>query len=219
LGQRCLQPSESLSDGEGSAEIHGGKKHRRRPSKNKRRWRPYKELTWEEKKARDERAKLRASRIRAELAAKGLPLAPYNTNEFLMEEHDQKEPDLKAGLFPKKSISKSRDTTEEEEEEEEDDDDDDDSDKLVVDEGNFSETYERYHAESLQEMSKHNLIQEYLELEKSLSKMEDENKKLRQRLEERKRGGSSNENSKIRELELQLELEKMKNENLKLMRE
>lgn len=42
-----------------------------------------------------------------------------------------------------------------------------------------SETYERYHAESLQNMSKQELIKEYSELEKCLSRMEDENNRLR----------------------------------------
>lgn len=157
----------------------GKKKHRRRPSKKKRHWKPYYKLTWEEKKKFDEKQSLRASRIRAEMFAKGQPVAPYNTTQFLMDDHDQEEPDLKTGLYPKRD---------------------------------FSETYERYHAESLQNMSKQELIKEYLELEKCLSRMEDENNRLR--LESKRLGG---DDARVRELEL--ELDRLRAENLQLLSE
>lgn len=134
----------------------GKKKHRRRPSKKKRHWKPYYKLTWEEKKKFDEKQSLRASRIRAEMFAKGQPVAPYNTTQFLMDDHDQEEPDLKTGLYPKRTAAKSDDTSDEdfmEEAGEEDGGSDgmggDGSEFLQRD---FSETYERYHAESLQNM-------------------------------------------------------------------
>nr|3S9G_A Chain A, Protein HEXIM1 [Homo sapiens]3S9G_B Chain B, Protein HEXIM1 [Homo sapiens] len=73
----------------------------------------------------------------------------------------------------------------------------------------FSETYERYHTESLQNMSKQELIKEYLELEKSLSRMEDENNRLR--LE------SKRLDARVRELEL--ELDRLRAENLQLLTE
>ncbi|KAJ8344788.1 hypothetical protein SKAU_G00289810 [Synaphobranchus kaupii] len=106
----------------------GKKKHRRRPSsKKKRRWKPYFKLTWEEKKEFDERETARASRVRAEMFAKGLPVAPYNTTQFLMEEHDREEPDLNTELGGRRSIGANRaeDTASEEDcfDFEEDDDD------------------------------------------------------------------------------------------------
>ncbi|XP_004458806.2 protein HEXIM1 [Dasypus novemcinctus] len=193
----------------------GKKKHRRLPSKKKRHWKPYYNLTWEEKKKFDEKQSQRASRVRAEMFAKGQPVAPYNTTQFLMDDHDQEEPDLKTGFYPKRAAAKS-DTSDEdfmEEAGEEDGGSDgmggDGSEFLQRD---FSETYERYHAESLQNMSKQELIKEYLELEKCLSRLEDENNRLRL---ESKRLGS--EDARVRELEL--ELERLRAENLQLLTE
>ncbi|XP_063107828.1 protein HEXIM1 [Cavia porcellus] len=192
----------------------GKKKHRRRPSKKKRHWKPYYKLSWEEKRKFDERQSLRASRVRAEMFAKGQPVAPYNTTQFLMDDHDQEEPDLKTGLCPRraaKSDSSDEDFLEEAGEE------DGGSDGMGGDGGeflqrDFSETYERYHAESLQNMSKQELIREYLELEKCLSRMEDENNRLR--LESRRPGGDE---ARVRELEL--ELDRLRAENLRLLRQ
>ncbi|XP_068775353.1 protein HEXIM1 [Struthio camelus] len=195
------------------------KKHRRRPSKKKRRWKPYSKLSWEEKQQFDERQSLRASRLRAEMFAKGQPVAPYNTTQFLMEDHDQEEPDLKTGLYPRRAAAKSDDTSEEdflEEAAEEDGGSDgmggDGSEFLQRD---FSETYERYHVESLQNMSKQELVKEYLELEKCLSRMEDENNRLR--MESKKYGGEAAEAARVRQLEL--EVDRLRAENLQLLQE
>lgn len=192
----------------------GKKKHRRRPSKKKRHWKPYYKLTWEEKRKFDEKQSLRASRIRAEMFAKGQPVAPYNTTQFLMDDHDQEEPDLKTGFCPKRSATKS--DTSDEDFMEEGGEEDGGSDGMGGDgseflQRDFSETYERYHAESLQNMSKQELIKEYLELEKCLSRMEDENNRLR--LESRRPG----DEARVRELEL--ELERLRAENLQLLSE
>lgn len=194
----------------------GKKKHRRRPSKKKRIWKPYYKLTWEEKRKFDEKQSLRASRIRAEMFAKGQPVAPYNTTQFLMDDHDQEEPDLKTGFYPKRAAAKS--DTSDEEFMEEAGEEDGGSDGMGGDgseflQRDFSETYERYHAESLQNMSKQELIREYLELEKCLSRMEDENNRLR--LESKRLGGG--EDARVRELEL--ELDRLRAENLQLLSE
>ncbi|NXM96826.1 HEXI1 protein, partial [Sylvia borin] len=182
------------------------KKHRRRPSKKKRRWKPYSKLSWEEKQQFDERQSLRASRLRAEMFAKGQPVAPYNTTQFLMEDHDQEEPDLKTGL----------------EEDFLDDaaDEDGGSDGMGGDgseflQRDFSETYERYHVESLQNMSKQELVKEYLELEKCLSRMEEENNRLR--MESKKAGGEAVDPARVQALER--EVDRLRAENLRLLRE
>ncbi|XP_053121690.1 protein HEXIM1 [Hemicordylus capensis] len=210
-GQRCRpQPG-----GEEERQL-GKKKHRRRPSKKKRHWKPYYKLTWEEKKKFDEKQSQRASRLRAEMFAKGQPVAPYNTTQFLMEDHDQEEPDLKPDLCPKRSATKSDDTSEEDFMEDEDGGSDgmggDGSEFLQKD---FSETYERYHVESLQNMNKQELIKEYLELEKCLSRMEEENNRLR--VENKKFAGDSTEDPRVRQLEQ--ELDSLRAENQKLLKE
>lgn len=201
VGQRCRPQAV----GEEEKQL-GKKKHRRRPSKKKRHWKPYYKLSWEEKKKFDEKQSQRASRLRAEMFAKGQPVAPYNTTQFLMEDHDQEEPDLKTDLCPKKAATKSDETSEEDFVEEEDGGSDgmggDGSEFLQKD---FSETYERYHVESLQNMSKQELIKEYLELEKCLSKMEEENNCLR--MENKKFMGDL------------MELDRLRAENQKLLKE
>ncbi|OCT60056.1 protein HEXIM1-like [Xenopus laevis] len=199
----------------------GKKRHRRLRSKNKRQWKPYSKLTWEEKKELEERQSQRASRIRAEMIAKGQPVAPYNTTQFLMEDHDQEEPDLcppprkSSAALPLAIINSSYkgDSTDDDLEEEEDETGSDgmggyDGEDFL--QRDFSETYEKYHAESLQDMSKQDLIKEYLELEKCLSRMEEENNRLRlQSLS----SAPAADHRDTRIQELQLELEKLKEEN------
>ncbi|XP_043530998.1 protein HEXIM1-like [Chiloscyllium plagiosum] len=234
-------PGGGVGGGTGGGALAGGKKrHRRRPSKKKRRWKPYFKLSWEEKKKLDERESVRAAKTRAEMFAKGFTVAPYNTTQFLMEEHNQEEPDLNpggagggggagAGGPPRRAV-KSDETSEEDElllldEEEQQD---SGSDGMGGDGGgeflqrDFSETYEKYHAESLQNMTKQELIREYLELEKCLSRLEDENNRLRGRLDGGKaaviaRAGELESSNKLKELER--EMERLRAENLQLLKE
>lgn len=212
------EPGAPGGEGPGVRRQPGKKKHRRRPSKKKRLWKPYYKLTWEEKQQFDEKQSLRASRLRAEMFAKGQPVAPYNTTQFLMDDHDQEEPDLKTGLCPRARPAKSDDTSGDDDFADDDaDEDGGGSDGMGADGGeflrrDFSETYERYHAESLQNMSKQELIKEYLELEKCLSRLEDDNNRLR--LEGRRQAG---DDARLRELEQ--ELERLRAENLQLRAE
>ncbi|XP_041029379.1 protein HEXIM1-like [Carcharodon carcharias] len=204
------------------------RRHRRRPSKKKRRWKPYFKLSWEEKKKLDERESVRAAKTRAEMFAKGFTVAPYNTTQFLMEEHNQEEPDLNTGVCPKRA-GRSDETSEEEELDEEEQ--DSGSDGMGGDGGgeflqkDFSETYEKYHAESLQNMTKQELIREYLELEKCLSRLEDEKNRLRGRLDSLKatRGGDAAAAAAAaaeRQMqEIESEVEKLKAENQRLEKE
>ncbi|XP_040191901.1 protein HEXIM1-like, partial [Rana temporaria] len=184
----------------------GRKRHRRLPSKKKRSWKQYNKLTWEKKRL-EERESRRVSKMRAEMFAKGQPVAPYNTTQFLMEDHGLEEPDLCPP--PKRAPAAlppiHLDSTE---------DDGTGSDGMASDDGtkflqkDFSETYEKYHVESLQDMSKQELIREYMELEKCMSRMEEENNRLR-----------SQQADPPRLHELEMELEKLKEENRRLRRE
>ncbi|KAM8824141.1 protein HEXIM1 [Synchiropus picturatus] len=209
----------------------GKKRHRRRTSKKKRSWKPYCKLSWEEKKALEERETVRASRLREEMFAKGLPVAPYNTTQFLMDEHDREEPDLntETGVRRPSGVrSRMEDTGSEEDFFDEDEDEDDGSgggSDGIGRPGNaggeflqrdFSETYEMYHRESLQNMTKQELVQEYLELEKCMSRLEEENNRLRRALEP---GGQTVESSLLRLRELERELEKLKAQNTQLLQQ
>ncbi|KAG8193815.1 hypothetical protein JTE90_029549 [Oedothorax gibbosus] len=77
----------------------GGRKHRAgRFQKIK--WKPYLQLSFEEKKYLDEREARRAQRIRDKKAAVGIPVAPFNTSQFLINDylscHDLKTPDYES---------------------------------------------------------------------------------------------------------------------------
>lgn len=201
----------------------GKKRHRRRTSKKKRHWKPYFKLSWEEKKALDEKETARASRVREEMFAKGLPVAPYNTTQFLMDEHDREEPDLNTesgGVRRQSGIGVGlEDTGSEEDFLENDEEDEDEGSDGIGRPGNaggeflqrdFSETYEMYHVESLQNMTKQELVQEYLELEKCMSRLEEENNRLRKAME-------PPESSPTRLRELEKELERLRAQNTELL--
>lgn len=201
----------------------GKKRHRRRASKKRRNWKPYHNLSWEERKALEEKETARASRVREEMFAKGLPVAPYNTTQFLMDEHDREEPDLNTSGVG----GRMEDTGSEEDLFENEDEDDDDGSGGGSDgigrpgnaggeflQRDFSETYEMYHVESLQNMTKQELVQEYLELEKCMSRLEEENNRLRRAVEP---GGLTVESALVRLGELERELERLRAQNTELL--
>lgn len=208
----------------------GKKRHRRRTSKKKRNWKPYYKLSWEERKAQDERETARASRVREEMFAKGLPVAPYNTTQFLMDEHDREEPDLntETGVRRPSGVGgRVEDTGSEEDLFDNDEEDDEDGSGGGSDgigrpgnaggeflQRNFSETYEMYHVESLLNMTKQDLVQEYLELEKCMSRLEEENNRLRRAVEP---GGLTADGSRVRVREMERELERLRAQNTELL--
>lgn len=210
----------------------GKKRHRRRTSRKKRNWKPYCKLNWDERKALEERETARASRLREEMFAKGLPVAPYNTTQFLMDEHDREEPDLNTNTGVRRPSGvggRMEDTGSEEDlfdnEEEDDDDGSGGGSDGIGRPGNaggeflhrdFCETYEMYHVESLQNMTKQELVQEYLELEKCMSRLEDENNRLRRAVEP---GGLTVESSLVRLGELERELERLRAQNTELLQQ
>ncbi|MBN3309914.1 HEXIM protein, partial [Amia calva] len=173
--------------------------------------------------------------------AKGLPVAPYNTTQFLMEEHDLEEPDLNTELGGRRpcGASRSEDTASEEEfvdaaEEEEDcsgggSGGGSDGMGRPGDAGgeflqrDFSETYEKYHVESLQNMTKQELVREYLELEKCMSRLEDENNRLRLRDGKSPDGTvdtpQPQPDPRLQELEKELERLRAQNSELRLQNE
>ncbi|XP_019949876.1 protein HEXIM1 [Paralichthys olivaceus] len=208
----------------------GKKRHRRRTTRKRRNWKPYYKLSWEERKALEEKETARASRLREEMFAKGLPVAPYNTTQFLMDEHDREEPDLntETGVRRPSGVGgRMEDTGSEEDlfdnEEEDDDDGSGGGSDGIGRPGNaggeflqrdFSETYEMYHVESLQNMTKQELVQEYLELEKCMSRLEEENNRLRRAVEP---GGLTVESSLVRLRELERELDRLRAQNTELL--
>ncbi|XP_048857041.1 protein HEXIM1-like [Brienomyrus brachyistius] len=235
----CSQVQGEGGDYEGVSSCSGGglldarlgkKKHRRRPSKKKRRWKPYCKLSWEEKKELDERETARASRVRAEMFAKGLPVAPYNTTQFIMEEHDREEPDLNTELGVRRSLGIGPLEESASDDDYLDAEDEDDCSGAGSDgmgrpgnaggeflQRDFSETYERYHVETLQNMTKQELVQEYLELEKCMSRLEEENNRLRCAGGSQYISATQPDASLLKQLEM--ELEKLQAQNGELRKQ
>lgn len=79
--------NEDNNVGGNSGSVLRRKKHRRGRSK-KRKWKPYTKLTWEEKTRVLEKESLKAQRLIAERLANGKAVAPYNTTQFLIEDHN-----------------------------------------------------------------------------------------------------------------------------------
>ncbi|XP_075415510.1 protein HEXIM2 [Tenrec ecaudatus] len=205
LGWNSRDPR-AQSPGACSAEaVLGRKKHRRRPSKRKRHWRPYLELSWAEKQQRDERQSQRASQVREEMFAKGQPVAPYNTTQFLMNDRDPEEPDLGVpyGVSHPGSSGESEAW------------DSEGRDQAHGEflQRDFSAAYECYHSESLQGRSKQELVRDYQELERRLSQAEEEMRRLQQL----QRSASQQSSSQVDELTA--EVQRLQTENQRLRQE
>ena len=172
---RNMANDAELADDDASRRgVNNNKKHRRGKNKGgKRHWKPYNKLSWEERKALDERESRRAQRKRQQRFANGQPMAPYNTTQFLMEQH-QVDDDIEDNLRQRNEAagdnvglgngSGSVDSSEEYIDSPEDDD--------LFMAKDFSETYDNVHAERLQNMTKEELVIELLELESRVERLE-----------------------------------------------
>ena len=67
------------------AEDQTPKKKRHRRGKHRRRWKPYSKMTLEERQQAESREAARAAKREREMMGK--PAAPWNTTQFIMEEH------------------------------------------------------------------------------------------------------------------------------------
>uniref|UniRef100_A0A023GKD4 Putative hexamethylene bis-acetamide inducible 1 n=1 Tax=Amblyomma triste TaxID=251400 RepID=A0A023GKD4_AMBTT len=147
----------------------GGRKRKNRRGKSKKRkWKPYYKLSWEERRELEERESRRANRLRQRMFAHGQPVAPYNTTQFLMEDHCVQEPDYESmnghHRHRENSINDSVDSSDEFYSSPEDEED--------FLQKQFSEAYDDVHAERLNSMSKAELVQEYLLLEDRVEELE-----------------------------------------------
>lgn len=85
---RSVQRMYSESDADPSNLAKLQKKSRRRRGKG--RWKPYHNMTTEEKLAKDARDEKNALQKRARLFSHGKPMAPYNTTQFLLEDREKR---------------------------------------------------------------------------------------------------------------------------------
>ncbi len=217
----------------------GGKKHHRR-GKNKggkrhRSWKPYTKLTWEERQKLDEKETRRACKRREQRFASGHPLAPYNTTQFLMDQHppsgggtdappdagerqngenrnDQGSIDS-YGSCSELSANGNESPSEE-----------------FFYNKDFSQAYESYQSERLHNMSKEELIQEILDVERKLEEAVSKNREMvkeqQQNNNEVQNGQKGDRSEDVHDLEtseavknVQELMAKLREENKHLMKE
>ena len=179
--------------------IKGGEHHRR--------WRQsVGEKSLEEKKIQDDRHD-RNGKVRQDRFRRGKPMAPFNTNQYLMEQHEPSDVALSLDLATT-GIGAERG----ERWGSLDSDDDYYYDNIIDDEAEenfiakeFAETYQTYHAERLQTMTKEDLVREFIALETKVEQLESLVKK-------------SSKKSRI-EKKLEAEIERLAKENAKLTAE
>lgn len=191
---KSLNNSHSSNEGGLTGNESGpGKKKRRRRGKHKggkhhRKYKPYHKLSWSERKEVDDRETKRANLKREAAFKSGHPVAPYNTTQFLMEDHSKNEgispslkledktddlPTTKENRLSKDSSHCSGGSAGDSEDEYLYDSSNDEELFLAKD---FSEAYDSIHVERLQKMTKEELVKDYLELE---AKVENLEKKLK----------------------------------------
>ncbi|XP_013411280.1 protein HEXIM [Lingula anatina] len=178
--------SEEMDEGSsGENGVSGKKKHRRKRKAgkhhNNRKWKPYNKLSWEERKALEDREAVRANQKRQDRFNSGHPVAPYNTTQFLMEDHE--DPNIKNLEEDETLIQQNRQNSNNSMNSYSQD----SSDEYFYDSPNdeeiflakdFTETYDNIHAERLESMSKGELVREYLAMETKLEQMEKKVKRL-----------------------------------------
>ncbi|XP_013793151.1 protein HEXIM-like [Limulus polyphemus] len=145
---------------------HKKKSRRGKYKHRKRKWKPYYKLSWQERRELDERETMRANRVREVMFAQGQAVAPYNTTQFLMDDHNVQEPDYEHINDGHRHIQRetSGDFSDEFYSSPEDEED--------FLQQQFSETYEDVHAERLNSMTKNDLVQEYIQLEDKVEELE-----------------------------------------------
>lgn len=153
----------------------GRKRHRR--GKHRRKWKPYSSMTWEEKRAVEAKESARAARREADLAGK--PSAPWNTTQFIMEDRGCNEVRIPT---PRASRTLSLDDSLSEEDLYESPEDELFEQSSLL-EQDFESTYQEVAAERLQGLSKAELVEECLGLERELNSTQVESKEELARME------------------------------------
>ena len=171
------------------------KKHRRG---RRRKYKPYETLTAEERRELEQKEAARAARKEAEMVGK--PDAPWNTTQFIMEDHGQFEVRIPE---PRTNRTMSIDSVSLSSEDFYESPEEADQDQGHALEQDFETMYHQIAAERLQGLSKDELVKEYFELE---NEMETVQSQIKQEC-----------TSKISELEEQLL--SLKAENSKLAKE
>jgi len=140
-----------------------------------RQWKPYSKMTWEEREKADERITIRANRVRERRFKSGLAMAPYNTTQFLMAQHEPTGSEQSATFpfleldMPQACPGRSSGSVTGESSVA---DVDDAGAEVMFMEKEFAEEYENFRAERLQALTKDELVRDYIDLERKLEKMQ-----------------------------------------------
>ena len=178
-------PGSSDSDKGVDVSCEGRKKKHRR-GKHRRKWKPYSRMTMEEKRALEEREAARALKREAELAGK--PSAPWNTTQFIMEDHGSTEISIP---LPRMSRTTSFESSDDEYYESPED---EAFERGLSMEADFEMAYKEYASERLHKMSKTELVEEFLNLEQQFSAVKTETTQVRKEVDE-----LQSQNTKLRE--------------------
>lgn len=122
-------------------------------------------MSWTEKQALEEKETLRANQKREEAFASGHPVAPYNTTQFLMDDHCKNEaisPDLHRHNSKESNASNSSDTSS---------DFYDDDENEGFQQKNFMDTFNDFRMQELMNKTKEDLVRDYVELEMKLERL------------------------------------------------
>lgn len=155
--------SKSSNDSVTEKSKHRSGNRRNHVRHRKHKWKPYHKLTGDERRRLEERISRRAYRNRERMSASGLTLAPYNTTQFLMEDHNVGEPDYDSIHHESKNREDYNSS------------DDyysspDDEEEFIQQQ--FSETYDSFHDDYINDMSKSDLVRELIRLEDEIDSIE-----------------------------------------------
>lgn len=197
-----ISKSSNESFTEKSKHRSGNRKNHVRHRKHK--WKPYHKLTGDERRRLEERISRRAYRNRERMSASGLTLAPYNTTQFLMEDHNVGEPDYDSIHHESKNredynimFNSSDDYYSSPDDEEE------------FIQQQFSATYDSFHDDYINDMSKSDLVRELIRLEDEIDRIEHS---LKNTCHEKK--SELNVEAEMEKIQVfQVEIEKLTHEN------
>ena len=150
-GSRQTEEVSLSSEPESGARVKKCRRARRRSSV------PYYQLTEEEQRRREERERRRVERLMASMRARGRISAPYNTTQFLIEEHET-EMDVVKMLDMDGDYCSGVSWSDEEEE-------------FMIKE--FNKLYDQQHFDNLSQMNKDTLLVEYQSVVKKNEKLEE----------------------------------------------
>lgn len=168
-------PGSSDSDKGVDVSCEGRKKKHRR-GKHRRKWKPYSRLTMEEKRERDKKEAARALKREAELVGK--PSAPWNTTQFIMEDHGSTEISIPQPRVSRTtSFESSEDEYYESPEEEA-------FERGLSMEADFEMAYKEFASERLYNMSKTELVEEFINIEQQFSVAKAEINQVRKQVDE-----------------------------------